>query len=102
MTTTTPEQTTTVLDASLSEFTNQIIELAREGWELDESNPPRMVSWMYEAHMWRNPTQAQREEQPKLSPAERMAKARAAKADKAAAAKVDEQPADTKSDDAPY
>lgn len=99
---TTPEQTTVVMDASLAEFTQQVIDLAREGWELDEQNPPRMVGWQYEAHLWRNPTELQRAEQPKLSPAERMAKARAAKAEKAAVAKTEEQPNNEGGDPAPY
>lgn len=98
------EQTTVVLDPSLLDFTTQVIDLAREGWELDEENPPRMVGFMYEAHMWRDPTEEQRNAQPPLSRAEILAKARAAKAEKAAARAAGDQPAEGKQpgDDAPY
>lgn len=101
---TTPEQTTVVLNPSLPEFIQELIALTSDGWEIDEENPPRVVMWQYEAHLWRNPTEAQRNAQPPLTKAESLAKARAVKAEKAAQrAAAEAQGTDPASqDESPY
>lgn len=104
---TTPEQTKEILSHSLIGFSQELVDLAADGWQLDEDNMPSMHGFMYVAHLWRNPTEEQRNAQPKLSRPEILAKARAAKAALAQerAQASGEEPADTapaSTDDAPY
>lgn len=91
-----PEQTITVLAPGLQKFVVDIVELVEDGWQLDEENMPTTIGFMYEAHLWRNPTEAQRQAGPKLSRPEILAKAREAKAAKALerAQAAGEEPAD--------
>lgn len=106
-----PEQTKEILSNSLIDFAQELVDHAADGWQLDEDNMPYTHGFMFVAHIWRNPTEEQRNAQPKLSRAEILAKARQAKADKAAAEKaaaeaaVDaptEQTPPAPTDDAPY
>lgn len=98
-----PEQTTVVLQHTLHEFIFEIDSLRQDGWEFDEQSPPTTVGFMYEAQMWRNPTDIQRAAGPKLTRSEILANARAAKAAKALerAQAPSEDPA-VEADESPY
>ena len=69
---------TIVQEFNLVTFVSKIVELVKDGWEVDESNPPTQFAWMYETHL----TRPARETDP-----EKVAQ-RAAILEKARAAKV--------------
>lgn len=66
----------TVMDANLVVFVQQVVELAKEGWEMDETNPPALYGFYYECKMLKEESEI---EEPKKTRAEILADARAAK-----------------------
>lgn len=79
----------TILSSALQDFVFRIDEARQEGWEFDANSPPTVYGFTYEAAMWRDATEEQLEndaiEAAKPSRGEILAKARAAKAEKAKA-----------------
>lgn len=44
---------TIVQEFNLVTFVSKVVELVKDGWEIDESNPPTQFAWMYETHLTR-------------------------------------------------
>ena len=68
-----------ILTGNLESFVVQILEAADDGWELDPSNPPAMLGYNFECIMLRD---SDIKDEVKLTRAEILANARAAKAAK--------------------
>lgn len=75
-----------VLDPNLGVFVQQVIDLAKQGWELDPQYPPSLLGFYYETMMVRDESIV--DPPPKPTMAEVAAKGRAAKAAKKAAAEA--------------
>jgi hypothetical protein len=68
-----------ILTGNLESFVVQILEASDEGWEIDPSNPPTMLGYNFECIMLRD---SDIKDEAKLTRAEILANARAAKAAK--------------------
>jgi len=80
----TVKQTKVILQYNLQTFIQEILESVENGWELDQNDPPCVWGTSYECRMTRADDVP---EEYKITRAEILHKARAAKAAKAAAAK---------------
>lgn len=74
-------QTKAIVEYGLPTFVKAILDACEDGWEVDFDNPPCTWGTTYEAHLTRS---ADITDEQRLSRAEILAKARAAKAAKAA------------------
>lgn len=72
-----------IANANLEVFIAEIVEATKQGWDIDPKFPPGLFGFYYETWVERDESIV---DEPKLSKAESLAKARAAKAAKAAEA----------------
>ena len=82
------KQTKVILQYNLQTFIKEITDSVNNGWEIDDNDPPDVWGTAYECRMVREDEVA---EEIRISRAEILHKARAAKAAKAAAAKAEQQ-----------
>lgn len=84
---------TVVQNANLQMFVSDVVQLAKDGWDLDQENPPVQLAWIYEAQLLRPARETDPE---KLAARARiLEKARAAKAAKAGTVGVEETSPDS-------
>lgn len=87
---------TVVQNANLQMFVSDVVQLAKDGWDLDQENPPVQLAWIYEAQLLRPAKETDPEKV--AARAKILEKARAAKAAKAGTVEADETPADSASE----
>lgn len=79
MTTEVANAVKTIIDPNLITFVDQIVDAAKEGWQVDPTNPPMLRGFSYHTVMLMPENEVP---EPTLSRAEILANARAAKAAK--------------------
>lgn len=84
-----PKVSKTIQDPNLIVFINDIVAAVKDGWELDDQNPPGLYGFYYEVQLLKDENLI---EPPKPSRAEILANARATKAAKKVEVVVEEAP----------
>lgn len=84
-----PKATKVIQSPNLAEFVKLVVEASRDGWEIDDMNPPSLYGYFYETVLLKDENDV---EPPKPTRAEILAKARASKAQKAAESDVEQKP----------
>lgn len=84
-----PKATKVIQSPNLAEFVKLVVEASRDGWEIDDMNPPSLYGYFYETVLLKDENDV---EPPKPTRAEILAKARASKAQKAAESGVEQKP----------